>query len=334
MTYVTNPEAVVSLRDDGEYELSVVGDGSHVTDDPEILEVLVYAAEGRSAADVAAYARGQFGWGEDAADRLVEQLVALSLLIPVDEADEAAGSLGSTADVFHRRVAATEFADAEDPDEGRSELLDSYLERGSPPPVFPDLSGLERTPLPSPGALTGDGRVTERSLSALLHYAFDGVREVREFVAAQAADDPDAQFVSSQLPFDVHVVVRDCEGVAPGAYAYDMRSHALAAVDGDGALACGTGDGHADASVSVVFASTFDRYQWRYRYSRAIRNLLMEVSSHATRVAMVACSLGCGTVRSPPADGRAVESRLGLDGVEQGVTYVVSVRDADRSADR
>ena len=110
-------------------------------------------------------------------------------------------------------------------------------------------------------------------LSGLLWYGLASIRRRRE---AMDESQPLSYLDSFGSAWDFHVCVFALDGVAPGAYRYDIRRHELVEVR--------PGD-HRDAMAGILqgmwsprtaawtlgLVADFPRYQWRYRHEHGLR---------------------------------------------------------------
>jgi SagB-type dehydrogenase family enzyme len=117
---------------------------------------------------------------------------------------------------------------------------------------------------------------------------------------------------------ELHLVIRRCEGIAPGLYAYDGATHELviegAAVEGDELVwdaSVSTGMS-LDPPILVVITSRFARMGWKYeRISYAVTMkhvgiLMQTIYLVSTAMGLGACALGSG-------NPMAAASAFGLD---------------------
>jgi nitroreductase len=79
--------------------------------------------------------------------------------------------------------------------------------------------------------------------------------------------------------------------------------------------------------VSFLFTADFERYQWRYRHSRALRNILMDLASLAHRLILATTALEHDNFLSPAIADQEAEELLNIDHreFEEAALYVVSV---------
>ena len=123
-------------------------------------------------------------------------------------------------------------------------------------------------------------------------------------------------------------MISNVEGVTPGIYHYNAGDHSLAllkrltqaeACDFATRSMCGQGY-FGSAHVSFVLAARFYRSHWKYRrHPRAYAGILMDAAHLSQTLYLVAAELGLGAFVTIGINGRDIEERLGLDGIEEGV---------------
>jgi putative peptide maturation dehydrogenase len=229
-------------------------------------------------------------------------------------------------------------------------------EHGPPPSELSHVSSRTTISLPGRGRTDAFYRtLTERrtsrtfdlarpmsleDLDTVLHYVFgchghagrDGIACIKRTSASAGGLHP-----IIALP-----IIRDVEGVPPGIYHYNAGDHSLALLESlareqagevAGEFMCGQryfGEAH----VSVVMAARFNRNHWKYRrHPRAYAGILMDAAHLSQTLYLVAAERGLGAYFTLAINGRDIEARLGLDGVEQGVIAVCGCgpRSAHRS---
>jgi len=132
-------------------------------------------------------------------------------------------------------------------------------------------------------------------------------------------------------PITAFPIVSNVEGVPPGVYHYNPSDQSLALIEGltreqarglAGEFMCGQryfGDAH----VSFVLAARFNRNHWKYRrHPRAYAGILMDAAHLSQTLYLVAAELGLGAFVTLGINGRDIEKRLRLDGIEEGVIAV------------
>ncbi|MGH3720573.1 MAG: SagB/ThcOx family dehydrogenase [Pseudonocardiaceae bacterium] len=212
----------------------------------------------------------------------------------------------------------------------RSEALDSMLrERTCPMPPEPDPSAIT---LPDPhdweASSLGDAITKRRSVGAfrpnktdqealatLLHHGTSKIRECRRHLSGE---DPHNLLISVGAAFDVYVLIYSVQGMVPGAYLYEQESGALSSRqvgnlrESVRAALAGQPD-PTNVAATVLLVVDFDRYQWRYRHERALRNLYLECGRLMQPLILVATSLGLQTGITPAIRDHLVGAMLGLD---------------------
>jgi putative peptide maturation dehydrogenase len=132
-------------------------------------------------------------------------------------------------------------------------------------------------------------------------------------------------------PVTAYPVISNVEGVAPGIYYYNSGDHTLALLEGltQGEARALTitstcGQAHfAAAHVCFVLVARFYRSHWKYRqHPRAYAGILMDAAHLSQTLYLVAAELGVGAFLTIVINGRDIEDRLGLDGIDQGVVGV------------
>jgi SagB-type dehydrogenase family enzyme len=167
-------------------------------------------------------------------------------------------------------------------------------------------------------------------LDTILRYVFgchgyagrsDGVVSIKRTSASAGGLHPVVAFP----------IVSNVEGVAPGVYHYNAGDHSLALLEGltrDGArqLASESVCGQryfGEAHVSFVLTARFNRNHWKYRrHPRAYAAILMDAAHLSQTLYLVAAERGLGAFFTDGINGRDIERRLELDGVEEGAIAV------------
>jgi putative peptide maturation dehydrogenase len=219
-----------------------------------------------------------------------------------------------------------------------------YVEHHGPPPgAFPEPRDGPSVELPRPqsdGALYRallarrttrafdvDAAMTAQQLGTVLHWVF-GCHGYGRNVADVECIKRTSPSGGALHPIEAYPVVTAVDGVAQGIYHYDGRRHVLEPVS-----ALDSADGRAlasrfmagqhyfgDAQVSIVLTARFYRNHWKYRgHQKAYPGILMDAAHLSQTLYLVATELGLGAFVTLAVNGRDIEERLGLDGVEEGV---------------
>ncbi|MDP2055732.1 MAG: SagB family peptide dehydrogenase, partial [Acidobacteriota bacterium] len=136
---------------------------------------------------------------------------------------------------------------------------------------------------------------------------------------------------------DVHVVVRNVKGLDPGVYRYHDDDHGLHRVDAPwsaATMAAHLGGQHWVSGAGAVFLMTadFSRVQWKYKFARAYRAVLIEAGHLCQTFCLVATRLKLAPFCTIALADTAIEQALGMDGVSQSVLYAAGVGARPRNA--
>ncbi|HEY1518892.1 MAG TPA: putative peptide maturation dehydrogenase [Solirubrobacteraceae bacterium] len=222
---------------------------------------------------------------------------------------------------------------------GVRELVADY---GLPPTELPHMASDHRVALPArarsePFFRTLMQRRTTRAfdperqmslddLDTVLRYGF-GVHGYASRVEGVVCIKRTSPSGGGLHPITVYPIVANVEGVAPGVYHYNAGDHSLALLS-----SLTTEEAHELAStfmagqsyfgtahVSFVLAARFYRNHWKYRrHARAYAGILMDAAHLSQTLYLVAAELELGAFVTIAINGRDIEERLGLDGVEAG----------------
>ncbi|HVL66352.1 MAG TPA: SagB/ThcOx family dehydrogenase [Vicinamibacterales bacterium] len=129
---------------------------------------------------------------------------------------------------------------------------------------------------------------------------------------------------------EVYVVARGVEDLEPGVYAYDPDAHALAKHGGawsDSQLAEALGGQEWTTRAAAVFLITavFARVQWKYKFGRAYRVVLLEAGHFCQTFCLVATKLGLAPFCTAAMADSTIECALGIDGVSESIVYAMGV---------
>jgi putative peptide maturation dehydrogenase len=276
-------------------------------------------------------------------------------LADLRERDEAL-----TATAWHPDAALYHFAtqwsgvDIRNGDGGDAELAaqtaaavrDLVAEHGPPPTELPHMGSTESVSLPGrvrtePFFRTLVARRTTRvfdlerampldDFDAVLRYVFGchGYASRVDGVVCVKRTSPSG---GGLHPITAYPIVTNVEGVAPGVYHYNAGDHSLdllSALSAEearelaGTFMCGQ-DYFGAAHASFVLAARFYRNHWKYRrHPRAYAAMLMDAGHLSQTLYLVAAELGLGAFVTVGINGKDIETRIGLDGVEAGVLAV------------
>ena len=169
-----------------------------------------------------------------------------------------------------------------------------------------------------------------QELSNVLGGALKEARDIREFQIKNNKEAPEVLVKSIFIPFEVHLVVRDVEGLPNGIYRYNIRDHSLLLTQeglfekqivslGRGQIFLRT------AAVAVFITAVFERYFFRYRHERAFRQLMLTCGELAHRVILASTQQGLKTFQSPGMQDQTVANLLQVNQWEEAPFYMLAI---------
>lgn len=131
-------------------------------------------------------------------------------------------------------------------------------------------------------------------------------------------------------PIDAYVVVNNVRGLARGVYHYDDDCHGLRRVGAPWnrttlTMRLGGQQWMSDAGAVFLMAADFSRVQWKYKFARAYRAVLIETGHLCQTFCLVATWLKLAPFCTIAFADTEIEQALGLDGVSQSVLYAAAV---------
>jgi SagB-type dehydrogenase family enzyme len=130
-------------------------------------------------------------------------------------------------------------------------------------------------------------------------------------------------------PVETYLSIQDVEGIEPGLYHYDVRSHGLEQLQAgdfrrDLAEAALEQDFIVSASAVFIWTGLFQRSKWKYK-ERAYRYVYLDAGHIAQNIALGAVALGLGSCQIAALYDDEVNALIGVDGVEESILYMTSV---------
>jgi SagB-type dehydrogenase family enzyme len=312
----------------------------------EMLPALLVLLEPRSLSDCVSALRERAGVDPAEADRVVDTMRNAGLLIPINiETYALWRDRGwATALHFHLMTRDALFVDSGQPEEekDRERTLREYAREYLPDfyKTHAESAALPRPSVqPVPAGPTLLQRRTSRNfgttpisldqLAILLERTCQPARLLRERARQGTEANPLLWTASKYTPFELYFAVGEIPGLDAGIYHYDMQRHAVHLLRaGDHRTEMkqvAIGQGVDRCSVVFLFTACFPRYAWRYRCSRALRNVYIECASLAHRLLLVAQALGLKSFLTPALRDAQADKLLGIDGFNEGSTYLVGV---------
>lgn len=247
---------------------------------------------------------------------------------------------------FHSLTSNYQFADMGQKDEfkTKTDILKGYLQESSFPAFYKEYDGGIKLPKPKMGYVsTGktilerrttrrfdDQPITLQQLSTILYYSCQPAKIVRDYANVKKKDNPMILILSAYTPYEIYFSNNNMEDLDRGLYHYNMNKHEIHLIKKGKfnkkmkEIAIGQ-VGIEDASVVFLISSMFHRYMWRYRNSRAYRNLLIECASLAHRIVLATEALGLKQFITPALRDSKADDLFGLDGYSEAFTYLVSI---------
>ncbi len=175
----------------------------------------------------------------------------------------------------------------------------------------------------------GTKPVSLEDLSTILFYATQPVKSIREYVKKLSEDHPNLLVLSSYTPYEIYFFASNVEGLEKGLYHYNIKKHSVSLLKKgdyqDKMKKIAIGQGVDSCGVIFMISSIYERYMWRYRNSRAFRNLLIEASSLAQRIIISAEATGLKNFLTPAIRDSLADELFGLDGTKESMTYLIAI---------
>lgn len=291
------------------------------------------------------------------ADEVVAQLTEAHVLVDAADADEMACALRhwdahgwDDAGLFHYAT----FGQPFDPDTlGEASYEDYYRSLLSDPSTAGPQPPARR-PCPSSGPEFGQGgaarasapfaevlaraapvnRFQEQGIGlAELLTALSGAFQAQQVIGGILGEHLLKPYPSggARHPLEAYVIARSVSGLPAGAYHLDAVDGTLrqlagtTASDGISAACFGKG-GIVTASAVLVITCRWPRHNWKYRYSRSYRMVLLELGHAVQAVHLSARASGLGAYHCPSIADAELLALLGLaDDCAEGPLYAIGI---------
>ena len=167
------------------------------------------------------------------------------------------------------------------------------------------------------------------AISKLLYYTWGvtGELQTRPFGKLLLKTSPSG---GARHPIEVYLLAMRVQGLAQGLYHYDCLHHRLEWLKSVPAVKKAvqyTADQQflEDASALFLMTAVFARTQWKYRFPRAYRVILIEAGHLCQTFCLVATWLGLAPFCTAALRDTLIEEDLGLDGIRESAIYVAGV---------
>ncbi len=136
--------------------------------------------------------------------------------------------------------------------------------------------------------------------------------------------------LSSFTALETYLFVFKVNDLEPGLYHYNLQTHQLTLIKGgdfrnDIAKICIGQRMPKMSSCTFIITAVWERYMFRYRHSRAYRNLLVNVAELAHKYIIAATTYELSTWLTPAFNDEYAEKILNVDGYEEAPLYAVSI---------
>ena len=140
-------------------------------------------------------------------------------------------------------------------------------------------------------------------------------------------------------PIEAYVLAHRVRGIEAGFYHYESDTHRLTTIRRGARAAtlraCVQSQPWlGDAAFLVFMCPIYARTAWRYPSGRAYRSILIEAGHLGQTFCVLAAERGLAPFCTLAIDDPHVDRQLGLDGVDQGVIYLVGAGAAPRGGFR
>jgi SagB-type dehydrogenase family enzyme len=171
-------------------------------------------------------------------------------------------------------------------------------------------------------------KLSLQSLSTLLNqtWGVHGYVDAPPFGRLLLKTSPSA---GARHPVEVYVLINRVEGIRQGLYHYDGRGHQLVflrKIAATRTVEYGAGQSFMkDAAALFIMTAVFPRVQWKYRFGRAYRTVLLDAGHLCQTFYLVATSLGLGPFCTALFRDDLIEKDLSLDTVSESALYIAGV---------
>jgi SagB-type dehydrogenase family enzyme len=196
------------------------------------------------------------------------------------------------------------------------------LRRPDPEPGFPQLLLRRRT-----HREFSREQIAFDSISKLLFYTW-GVTDFLKSPAFGRLPLKTSPSSGARHPIEAYVLSVRVEGVKPGLYHYNPRSHCLEKIRAFGDAAaraaqyCAGQDWARRVAALFIMTAVFPRSMWKYPTPRAYRTVLLDAGHVCQTFCLVATWLNLATVSTMALRDSFIERELRIDGIAESVLYI------------
>jgi putative peptide maturation dehydrogenase len=180
----------------------------------------------------------------------------------------------------------------------------------------------------------------DRKRFDLMMRAVFGAQGIRELSRGITAIKKTSASGGGLHPTEAYVLVQSVEGLEPGLYHYQVRTHSLVLIERLDAKAIhelatkfvAGQDYFVEAHVLVILVARFHRHFWKYvEHLKAFKAVLMDSAHLSQTLYLTAAHLGLGGFFTAAINDASIGKYLGLDHLEEGVIAVTGFGVPDRT---
>ena len=313
-----------------------------------LFELMLFCSKPKKLSAIKKEIKNEFGSSEAEIDKILSKLLEVGFITAELKTNYRLWFDRNWRDAlyFHLLTSENQYVDMGQKEEfnTKSTTLRGYLNESSFPSFYKEFEKSIKLPNPKMSFVStgetllnrrtsrrfGDEAVSLEQLSTILYYSCQPAKIVRDYANAKKKDNPMILVLSAYTPYEIYFSNNNMKDLDRGLYHYNMNKHEIHLIKKGEfnkkmkEIAIGQ-IGVEDASVVFLISSVFQRYMWRYRNSRAYRNLLIECASLAHRLLITTEALGLKQFLTPALRDSKADALFGLDGYSEATTYLVSI---------
>lgn len=175
----------------------------------------------------------------------------------------------------------------------------------------------------------GDKPIEYSELATVLGLTF-GVQSWLDFYGLGQLAVKTSPSGGARHPIEAYVVSRKVNGLKPGVYHYAPDRHELERMRDLPAMESlrsltPTQDWCSKSACMVFMTAVFGRDQWKYRFPRAYRAVLLDAGHICQTFCLTSSWLGLAPYSTMALADTKIERLLGLDGVTEGAIYLAGI---------
>lgn len=200
------------------------------------------------------------------------------------------------------------------------------------PEILPDVNIEEVMLKRRSGKLWKNDVISVQLLSNILFHANKEGRELRMLTenSINANDSLETMLLSSFSALETYFFAFKIEGLSSGIYHYDLREHAVVKIkeglfNNELVKMCIGQRMPRNSCCAFILTAIWKRYMFRYRHSRAYRNLLVNISELAHKYILLATGYNLSNWITPAFEDEYAESLLELNAFQEAPLYAIAI---------